>query len=329
MSNPALAGKAEDGGRFYTFGNPPESYWSVTTIIGGGVPKHLQAHYAKLTAELALEDLRAHPSGKASAAIRRWAKAGRAWVLERQAAGELTSVKVAKLSDLELAGRWLKGAADRHRDKAAELGSDVHDEAERFVLAHGETLADLVWSGATADDLLAELGRGLLPEWDDRIGGHMRSFLRFLVDYRPRYIATEATVFNRTQAYAGTLDAIFELEFVEPESTSGFSSVRLLTDYKSGRAVYEEVALQLAAYSEAEFIGLPDGVTELPLPPIDAGAVLHIKANGDRAKLRLVRIDDPVFRAFLFAREVYRWRTEIAGTVLLQELEPPATEEVA
>jgi hypothetical protein len=309
MSAPSLARTAESGDRFYVFGDPPEQYWSVTTLIGGGVPKFLHNHYAKMTADLVLEDLKARPSGRSSVAIKRWAKLGRLWVQERQSRGELRSIKLAKLSELDLAARWIKGAAERHRDEKAELGSDVHDEAEAFILAHGEDLARAVSGDAD------------LPAWPDRLAGHMTSFLAFCRDFEPEFLATEATVFNRTQAYAGTLDAILRVKL-----KNGSSGV-LLVDYKSGRAVYEEVALQLSAYAHAEFVGLPDGVTEVPLPAIDAAAVLHITPDGYR--FRLVRTDDAVFRAFQFAREVYRFRTELAGTVLLQDLTPAPREEVA
>jgi len=144
----------------------------------------------------------------------------------------------------------------------------------------------------------------------------MASFVGFLETYRPEYLATEATVFHRAQGYAGTLDAIVRLMV-------GGRWLQLVIDYKSGRDIYAEVALQLAAYARAEFVGAPDGVTELPLPAIDAGAVLHIRADGTPAVPRLVRIDDAVFRAFLHAREVFRWRKEIAKTALMQEIAPP------
>lgn len=299
---PALAHQDDDGDRFYTWQR--ESFWSVTTLIGGGVPKHLERWAAKLVAELAHSDLTSHgPYAGSMAQVRRWARAGRADVVARQAAGELTSVKLAKLTEPELALRWLKGAPERSRDAAADLGTDVHAEAEATVL-HLATETGEAWAAGRA-----------LPEWPDRLRPHMTSFVAFLDDWRPVYLATEATVFNRPQAYAGTLDAIMRLELAPGHTLD------LVVDYKSGRAVYAEVALQLAAYARAEFIGAPDGVTELPMPAVAAGAVLHLTPAG--YQLRLVRIDEPVFAAFQYAREVYRWAKLDAPTVLLQELTPP------
>ncbi|HET7030385.1 MAG TPA: hypothetical protein VFI34_07725 [Candidatus Limnocylindrales bacterium] len=320
---PVLARADEAGDRFYTWKG--EAFWSVTTLIGGGVPKYGIAPWsAKVVAELVAADIRAHgPHARAHAAVRRWSRLGRADVVRRQAAGELTSIKLEKLSDLELALRWLKGEPDRVRDAAGEIGSDVHSEAEAHVLR------------LARDTAAAALEGEALPVWPEHLLDHMRSFETFLAEWSPTYEATEASVFNRPQAYAGTLDAIVRIRaglLLEATARVGDPVPTWLIhrdpadelvgvlDYKAGRAVYPEVGLQLAAYSRAEFVGLPDGVTEAPLPAIDFGAVLHITPRGYR--FRLVRIDDAVFNAFLFAREVYRFRKEIAGDVLGHDLAP-------
>ena len=64
---------------------------------------------------------------------------------------------------------------------------------------------------------------------------------------------------------AGSCDALVEIH-----------GTRLMLDYKTSKAVYSDYGLQLAAYRNMEFIGLPDG-SELPVPETDAGAVLHIR----------------------------------------------------
>lgn len=310
MSNPALAGKSADDRRFYTWGN--ERFWSVTTIIGGGVPKHLQAWAAKAVAELAWADLEAYPSGRKGAAMRRWSAAGRADVVARQAAGELTSIKLAKLTERDLGLRWLKGQPDRIRDAAAARGNLVHAAAEDLALdAVGQVLADIATTGT------------FRTTWGPELAPWMDGFLAFLREYRPEVIAAEATVFNREQAYAGTLDAIMRIRHPRLPSNP------IVTDYKSGNGVYPEVAMQLASYARGEFIGLPDGVTTAELPAdldLGIGAVLHLTPRG--AHLRPVVIADEVWLAFQYAREIYRWATETSRVVLLDELEP-LTEEVA
>lgn len=312
MSGPQLARADDLGRRFYTFGNPPEAYWSVTTIINGGVPKYLGPHYAKLAAELALEAIvERGPHARSAAIVKRLAAKGRAHVAARQANGELKSIKLDRLSDRDLALRWIKGAADRHRDAAAERGTDVHTEAERLVLQHAREASRLV------------LDHELIQPWPAPLAGYQRSFVEWVDDYQPEFLAAEATVFNGPQAYAGTLDAIVRLHM--PDG----STLVTIVDYKSGRAVYAEVGLQLAAYARAEFVGAPDGVTRLPMVAVQAGAVLHLTPKG--YGFRLVRIDEPIYNAFLFAREVFRFTDELAKTVLLQDLTVPhdRSEEVA
>lgn len=322
--NPALARTAEDGSRFYPWRG--DRFWSVTTLIQGGVAKYgLAPWYAKMVAELVERDLKARGiHSRAHAALRAWARAGRADVIARQSRGELTSIKLDKLTDVDLMLRWLKSEPDRVRDTAAALGTEVHSEAEaqvlRLVTESGEALME-------ADPL---------PEWPAHLAGQERSFKDFLADWRPQYLATEATVFNRPQAYAGTLDAILQLragDLIEAFERVGDpipawldipNPNHLLTgvvDTKSGGSVYPEVGMQDAAYARAEFIGLPDGVTEVPMPTgIAFGAVLHVTPKG--YKLRPVEIGDAVYQAFLFAREGFRWHHEIAPTVLGKDLAP-------
>lgn len=326
MSVPALARNDGDGDRFYTWGD--ERFYSVTTIIAGGIPKFLVPWASKAVAELVHSDLAAAPPhSRARAAIRRWAKAGRADVLARQAAGELTSIKVRQLTDVDFALRWLKGQPDRIRDAAAELGRDFHDEAELHVLRLANATGIAVAAGEDA------------PTWPEDLAGHRASFLQWLDDWQPAFLATEASVFNRTQAYAGTLDAIVTIEAWRLAASlarkgapipawlialPSEARISIVVDYKSGRDTYPEVGLQLAALARGEFVGLPDGRTTAPVPLVHAGAVLHVTPK--RYRFRLVRIDEPIYRAFLHARETFRFRKDLAPTVFLADLELGAEE---
>jgi hypothetical protein len=324
MSNPVLARSDADGRRFYPWKD--QNYWSVTTLISMGVPKYAIAPWsAKVVAELVASDIHSHGAhARAHAAIRRWAKLGRAEVIRRQAEGGLKSIKLEKLTDLDLALRYLKGQPDRIRDAAAEVGTAVHSEAEAAVLANV----------TRANEALAE--HTVLQPWPEALAGYEASFNAWRADWNPEYIAAEATVFNRPQAYAGTLDAIVRVRVFDliaalvrvdrpiPDWLGGAGSdvVTLVIDNKSGNEIHPEVGMQLAAYARAEFIGMPDGHTELPVPHIDGGLALHITPKGYR--LRLVDIGDPVFDAFRFAREIARYAMEVAPTILSPNLAPGA-----
>lgn len=183
--------------------------------------------------------------------------------------------------------RLLKGSPWDKRDKAGNLGTAVHDAIESLVL--GQTP----------------------PPYPESIAPHMDNFARFVKDYRPEWQASEAAVFSRKYGYAGTLDGIVTI-----------GGRTYIIDAKTGKGVYPEYALQLAAYANAEFVGLPDG-TEGTLPRIDGGLILHLTADG--YKVVRVRIDDEVYRYFLYVLQMHKWQEDVSGTAILDPLPVPTT----
>ncbi len=155
---------------------------------------------------------------------------------------------------------WL---ADRHnqvRDDAADLGLQLHDVAENDALF------------GVHDDY--EIQPGTRPvvdafrEWRDR--------------YQPVYEASEMTVLSRKWGYAGTLDAI--LRFGEasrlPKQFAHLVGLPLCVDYKVTKAVDITKGWQVVDYWKADAVLLPDG-TELPMPEIKGGLILHIRRPDD------------------------------------------------
>lgn len=189
--------------------------------------------------------------------------------------------------DREAAVDLLKRATDRYRDKKAELGSAVHLAAEAYALGKPQ------------------------PPWPLEIRAHMENFAAFLNEYRPKILMAEASVYNRTERYAGTLDLIGD--FLNPKR-------RLIVDVKTGKNVYPEVALQLAMYRYAEFIGLPDG-SQRAMPAVDGAAVLHLTAEG--YDFREVEAGDNIWRSALYVREVFRFQNDVAKHVLGPTIKPP------
>jgi hypothetical protein len=174
--------------------------------------------------------------------------------------------------------REVKAAPWATRDAAAGLGDAVH----AAVAAHA--------TGRPRPDLPTEAA------------GYLAAFERFCAEQQPVWLASEQTVVSRRYGYAGTLDAIATLD----------NRVTLL-DVKTGRGVYPEVCLQLAAYAHADFAAQPDG-SEQPLPAIVAGAVLHLRPGG--YQLLPVPVGQAVLEAFLAALAVFRFTTELAPHVL-------------
>jgi hypothetical protein len=154
----------------------------------------------------------------------------------------------------------------------------------------------------------------------------MQAFGSFLSDFSPEFLVSEATVFNRTEHYAGTLDAIAKIRASGTTLESAGQERTFLIDFKTGKGVYPESALQLAAYRFAEFICAPDG-SEQPIPEIEGGAVLHLTDEG--YELIEVVCDEAVFKTFLYVRECFRWQEEQSKTVLLPAMMPAPVEVAA
>ena len=163
--------------------------------------------------------------------------------------------------------KLIGGAPYRKRNKAGDVGTQVHEWIES--LANGD------------------------PAPTGEPAPHIEHFLRFVDEWHPRFDMAEATVWNRTLGYAGTLDWVAGIP--------GLGHV--LGDTKTG-GVYPEVALQLAAYRFAEFVLEDDGI-EGPMPQIDCCVVLHLQADG--YELIPVQADEAALAGFLHVANTARW----------------------
>jgi hypothetical protein len=282
MSSPKAA-RTTSRGRTYTIDGRP--LWSVTTIIGAGLPKPAIAGWqAKTIAEYAVAN----------------------W---RQIGAMLTTVKMRAVPDagyhiatdpdaVKAAVDWLKGAPWRESERKMNLGSAVHAEAEAVQLGTPR------------------------PEPPLTVRRFVESFDHFLEDFTPEIEMTEATVYNLTESYAGTLDTIMTFRW------NGLR-VRLLGDFKTGKDIYPDVALQLAAYEHAEFVLLDDG-TSVPMIPVDGTFALHLREYdpafpADRGYSVIpVATGQAAWDAFRFVREVMRWMEDTSKGVLSQPITNPA-----
>jgi hypothetical protein len=185
----------------------------------------------------------------------------------------------------DAAVRWLKGLPWDKRDRAADAGSTVHAAIE------------------------AEIKQTEPPKWPKALDGYRVQFERFGAAYQPQWISSEATVYSRTHGYAGTLDW-----------TAIIGGILYLGDLKTGERVYDEVALQLAAYRHAEWIDLGDG-KETPMPPVEDSVVLHLRP--DAYYLRPVQTDQAMFEAFLAVAGAWRWQQAVAKVSTIGEMVMP------
>lgn len=201
--------------------------------------------------------------------------------------------------------QWIQHAAERKRDAAADLGTAIHGFLEAQILGQPT------------------------PEYTDEQRPFIDAFARFLDDWQPEYEATELTVANDEHGYAGTLDFIARIPALGADLLTG--------DYKTGKAVYPEVGLQLAAYQRAT-VGWtrPDGVEVVP--PVTVGSVvLHVRPEGLPGgeprgyALRRVDTSDVVFDKFLAAKQIAEAvrRDGLFESILSDPLAAPTTEQVA
>ena len=172
----------------------------------------------------------------------------------------------------------------------------------------------------------------------------MLGFVQFLEDFRPEFLMSEATVFNRTESYAGTLDFIARIRSSGDQLENAGATRTLIGDIKTGKGVYPEVALQLAAYRHAEMAAiwrprrmekfrrryylLSEAEREMavPVPEVDTGLVIHI--TPDHCDAYPVDCGPDIYRAFLFVLEAARWQFDLSKKVIGVPL-VPVRDEVA
>lgn len=177
----------------------------------------------------------------------------------------------------------LKGAAQRETTAAALKGTQIHAYGDR--IANGE---DVLW---------AEIA----PEQR----GYVEAYIQFLDDYDPEVILSEVPVFNRTHRWAGTPDLVVKCRALGGQGLD-------MIDLKTGKNVYPEVALQVAAYCRAEFYLDADG-HEQPWPHIEQGFVLHLKAHG--YDLRPLDIGDAMYRRFRYLQMIHDLEQQLEGAM--------------
>lgn len=165
----------------------------------------------------------------------------------------------------------LKRAHSRYTGKRADVGTAVHAAAEAHASGKPE------------------------PELSEEEHGYFEGALRFFKDHDPEILEVESTVYSRNHGYAGTPDLFLRLQ-----------GKVLVADWKTGKDIYPETALQLAAYAHGDFIGRDDG-TEDPVPPAELGLGIRLTSDGDYQAYPLL-VTDEVLDMFLAAQKVHGWR---------------------
>ena len=176
---------------------------------------------------------------------------------------------------------FLKELPWQKRDEAAIRGTDVHALAERLV--HGDEV-----------------------EVPEHLAAHVQGYVDWLDATNVEPLLTERPCASRQWQYAGTFDLIARID-----------GLTWLLDVKTSSGVYGSMALQLAAYANAEFY-LDADDTEQPMPPIDRYGVLHVTEAGTTLHYLPASANDSAWKDFLHVAWVGR-RAKDIDTYLIEE----------
>lgn len=205
-------------------------------------------------------------------------------------------VRVRGAQQREAAYNWLRKAADTKRDTAAQFGSAIHAAVESLILGEPRV------------------------EPTDEQRPFLDAFERFCEDWRPQWETAELVVANPDDGWAGTADWWATLD--------GHGPAIVLGDWKTGKGVYAEAALQLSAYRRATVGWLKDG-TEVEPPFATEAVVVHLRPDKyPDTGYRVIPMDtsDQTYTDFRAAQAVAEYRTLRADTLVGDALEPKALE---
>ncbi len=137
----------------------------------------------------------------------------------------------------EEAVKFLKMIPWNQRDKAGARGTEIHAIAETII--HG---GEAEVAGEFAE--------------------YVNGYVEWLDQWEVIPVLTEKVVANRVHGYAGTFDAILRF------GNGPLAGKTYLCDWKTSTGVYGEMAMQIAAYANADFY-LDEEGNEQSLPVLD------------------------------------------------------------
>lgn len=273
MTNPRHAYDT-DHGRYYRDPAGGPDLVSVTNVLSSGVAKFALVPWAvKLTAEYCIDN-------------------------RLEVARRATTDRDQLLKEIKAVHR-------NARDRAADLGTRIHDRAEKMALR----------APFQPDPEVDPYARQLTLFWE-----------RWDVDLEQDIIAAEITFVHRRLGYAGTGDLMTLLRTGWRRIKGRRTKQLWLVDYKTSAtrpasSVYPENAMQLAALRYAENVLLPDD-TDGEVPVIQRTGVLNLRQRSHA--LVPMPGNRRAFRAFRGALETTKWLH--AAPIAYPALLPPAAE---
>ena len=172
--------------------------------------------------------------------------------------------------------------ANWRRDEAAQLGTAVHNLADELV--NGRVLS-------VSTDTAHEYAKHYAGWWQ-RSGWTLRL---------SEAVVCSPAVEGVHEGWGGT----FDLLCYDADGRT------VLADIKTGKGIYREAILQLAAYSMAKLVS-PMGAAEVyPMPMVDRHVIVHVTREGVR-EVEL-SIGAREWHAWLACLDLYRWTETVKG----------------
>jgi hypothetical protein len=211
-------------------------------------------------------------------------------------------------AEREAAYDWLRKGHIRKKEERGDIGRAVHDLVEAHVL------------GTPVPEELLN---------DEEMAPFLENFLRFVKEWQITFEASEMTVGNLTDGWAGKLDYLFRSPLIA-RLLKVAADTLFIGDTKTGgeldeKGVYPEAGAQMAAYRRAEVAWLRDG-SQIKMPAIHpVGIVLHLRPEGYRPMPLLC--GDDVYEVFLHVKQVAEFQRVLSKTIVGEALSLPATTE--
>lgn len=179
----------------------------------------------------------------------------------------------------------IKAATSRSnwkRDEAAQLGTQIHHWADQLV------------------------GQGILPAVSETARAYTEHYAEWWRASGWKVRLSEAVVVapessGAHEGWGGT----FDLLCYDADGRT------VLADLKTGKGIYREAILQLAAYGMAPIVSPMGSETVYPMPNVDRYVVIHVTREGVR-EVEL-SIGAREWSAWLACLDLYRWMETVKG----------------
>jgi hypothetical protein len=215
---------------------------------------------------------------------------------------------------------YAEQAAKRAIDEWDELALlPVSQRLERIRYGARDTVQAAALRGNEIHDLGQQLANGEDVDVPPEHVGPVEAYARWLDEWDVTPIAAETPCASTKHGYGGTADLWGRV--------GKRDNAMCLLDIKTGKGVYNETGLQLAAYRFTDLMQPEKGV-EIPTPVVDLVYVAHVLP--DAVRMLPVTADEAVFRDFLYVLQAYRAQQSWADWPLIgSSVRPDEVEDVA